>query len=197
MARDVAAFEARAHNFDDGWLGRLHHEIADRAVTLALAAAPTPRRVLDVGCGTGYLLRTLAGKLPHAEYLAGIDPAPAMVEAATTAANDGRLRFSTGAAEQLPYLDDHFDLVVTTTSFDHWSNQLEGLRECRRVLQRGGQLVLVDQFSLWLLPTLVGGRHEKARTKERGEQLLHAAGFAQLVWHDLYAMLIKAVTATA
>jgi len=64
--RDVAAFDERAAGYEDGWLGRLHHEIADRTADLALASLPTPRRILDVGCGTGYLLRRLAARAPEA-----------------------------------------------------------------------------------------------------------------------------------
>jgi SAM-dependent methyltransferase len=73
--------------------------------------------------------------------------------------------FSVGVAEHLPYPEETLDLVVITTSFDDWSDQLAGLRECARVLAPGGRLVLADQFSLWLAPTLVVGRRGKARTK--------------------------------
>ena len=60
----------------------------------------------------------------------------------------------------------------------------------------GGQLILADLFSIWLIPTLTGGRREKARTQRRADQLLSAAGFTSITWHDLYAIIIKAVTAT-
>jgi ubiquinone/menaquinone biosynthesis C-methylase UbiE len=198
--RDVAAFQQRAPGYEQGWRGRLHHEIADRTVTLALARAPGPRRVLDVGCGTGYLLRRLAERCPGAVELAGIDAAPAMIEAAEAAAarvasGDGRLEFRVGAAERLPWGASTFDLVVSSTSFDHWVDQQTGLRECFRVLSPGGRLVLVDQFSLWLGVTLVGSRQGKARTKRRASRLLTTAGFGSLEWHDLYAVIIKAVTA--
>jgi hypothetical protein len=46
--RDVAAFGERAHGYDEGWRGQLHHQIADRAADLALARVPSPRRILDV-----------------------------------------------------------------------------------------------------------------------------------------------------
>ena len=195
--RDIAAFEARAAGYEHGWLGRLHHDIADRTADLAMATQPHPQRLLDVGCGTGYLLRALARRCPDAEQLAGIDPAPSMIEIATTSADDDRLSFSVGVAERLPYPDRAFDLVVSSTSFDHWSDQQAGLRECARVVQPGGRLVLVDQFSLWLAPTLLAGRRGKARTKRRASRLLTTAGFQQLTWHDLYATIIKAVTATS
>jgi len=157
---------------------------------------PAPGRVLDVGCGTGYLPRLLAQRCPQASELAGIDPAPAMIEAAEQAAGDQRLRFTVGAAERLPYPDGAFDLVVSTTSFDHWAGQRAGLGECARVLAPGGHLVLADLFSPLLRPTLLAGRRGKARTRRRASQLLIAAGFTGLAWHDLYAVIIKAVTAT-
>ncbi len=195
--RDVAAFDQRAATYDGGRHGGLHHEISRRTASLAAAQAGAPRRVLDVGCGTGYLLRLLAGRFPDATELVGVDPAPKMIEAAKTTTADRRLSYSVGVAEHLPGPDDRFDLVVSTTSFDHWSDQRAGLEECYRTLRPGGRLVLVDQFSLWLVPTLLAGRRGKARTKRRATRLLTAAGFGSPEWHDLYAVIIKAVSATA
>ncbi len=120
--RDIAAFDVRAPGYEDGWLGRLHHQIADRTADLALTLTPAPRRILDVGCGTGYLLRQLAARCPQAE-LAGIDPAPAMIEAARAAAAGDRLQLVAGTAEELPWPAGTFNLVVSTTSFDHWADQ--------------------------------------------------------------------------
>jgi ubiquinone/menaquinone biosynthesis C-methylase UbiE len=194
--RDVAAFDQRARDYEEGWRGRLHHEIADRTADLALACAPAPRRILDVGCGTGYLLRQLAARCPQASELAGIDAAPAMIEVAAATAADDRLHFLVGTAEKLPWPAGAFDLVVSTTSFDHWADQQAGLTECARVMVPGGTLVLVDQFSSLLLPTLLAGRRGKARTKRRASRLVTAAGLRSPRWHDLYALIIRAVTAS-
>jgi SAM-dependent methyltransferase len=101
-----------------------------------------------------------------------------------------------GGAEHLPYPDGAIDLVVTTTSFDHWSDQQAGLTECARIVRPGGHLVLVDQFSWWLIPTLATRRRGKARTRRLANRLLLRAGFANLRWHNLYAGIIKAVVAT-
>lgn len=193
--RDIAAFDERARRYGQGWLGRLHHEIAERTARLVATGGEPPAAVLDVGCGTGDLLRLLARRYPGAEQLVGVDPAPSMIEIAAAAADDRRLRFSSGVAEHLPFPDGAFRLVVSTTSFDHWADQQAGLRECARVLAAGGRLMLVDQFSAWLLPTLVAGRRDKARTRRRAERLLAAAGFGAPAWHDLYGGIIKAVTA--
>jgi ubiquinone/menaquinone biosynthesis C-methylase UbiE len=193
--RDVAAFGERAQRYDQGWLGQLHHQIADRTADLALACVPAPRRILDVGCGTGYLLGRLAARAPQAEALAGIDAAPAMIVAARAAAADDRLRFVVGAAERLSWPAASFDLVVSTTSFDHWADQQAGLAQCARVLAPGGCLVLADLFSVLLVPTLLGGRRGKARTKRRATELVTAAGLHSPQWHRLYTVIIQAVTA--
>jgi ubiquinone/menaquinone biosynthesis C-methylase UbiE len=192
--RDVAAFNDRAAGYDRGWRGRLHHEIADRTANLAVATVAAPNRVLDVGCGTGYLLRVLAQRYPDAQQLIGMDAAPQMVAAASTFTDSDRLTFSAGVAEDLRYPDETFDLIVSTTSFDHWSDQQAGLTECARVLRPGGQLVLVDQFSWWLAPTLLTSRRGKARTRRRASRLLLRAGFCSPQWHRLYAVIINAVT---
>jgi ubiquinone/menaquinone biosynthesis C-methylase UbiE len=194
--RDVAEFNDRAASYDHGWRGRLHHEIADRTASLALATVATPNRVLDLGCGTGYLLRALAGRYRDTEQFVGVDAAPAMVKTANTVAQDDRLTFAAGVAEQIGYPDETFDLIVSTTSFDHWSDQQAGLRECARVLRRGGRLVLVDQFSWWLMPTMLTSRRGKARSRRRATRLLLRAGFASPHWHRLHAVIINAVTAT-
>lgn len=194
--RDVQIFDERSAGYEGGYLGRLHSEIVTRTIDLALARCPAPARVLDVGCGTGLLLRELATRLPAAVELTGIDPAEGMVAQAREKSADPRLTFTQGTAERLPFEDGAFDLVITTTSFDHWADQLAGLIECRRVLAPGGLFVLTDQCSTWLLPSVAAGRRDRARTPLRATRLLAAAGFRSLRWHRLYAVIIRTVTAS-
>jgi ubiquinone/menaquinone biosynthesis C-methylase UbiE len=160
---------------------------------------PAPRQILDVGCGTGYLLGRLAARAPQAETLAGIDAAPAMIEVAGDAAADDRLRFVVSTAERLPWPAASFDLVVSTTSFDHWADQRAGLAQCARVLAPGGCLVLADLFSVLLLPTLLAGRRGKARTKRRATKLVMAAGLRSPQWHriDEYRLACGAASSAA
>ena len=193
--RDIAAFDARAGSYEGGWLGRLHHQIADRTADLALTVAPAPQRILDVGCGTGYLLRQLDARCPDALELTGLDPARAMIAAARAEATGERLRWLEGTVEELPFPEGSFDLVISTTSFDHWADQRAGLGECARVLAPGGWLVLTDLFSALLAPTLLGSRRHKARTRRRASRLLAAAGFRDAQWHDVDGFIIRAVTA--
>ncbi len=118
-----------------------------------------------------------------------------MIDTARHLTADKRLTFAGGVAEQLPYRDGSIDLVVSSTSFDHWSDQYAGLSECARVLRAGGHLILVDQFSRFLLPTLAGSRRGKARTRARADRLLLRAGFDRPHWHRLHAVIINAAVA--
>jgi ubiquinone/menaquinone biosynthesis C-methylase UbiE len=110
--RDVGAFDERAEGYESGWRGDLHRQIADRTAARALACQPAPRKVLDVGCGTGYLLRRLAAQVPDPQArFTGVDLAPRMLATAerlAAAAGDPRLSFARAAAERLPAGDGAF-----------------------------------------------------------------------------------------
>lgn len=194
--RDIGDFDQRAGTYEAGRRGALHEAIVQRTLGLTLSFAPAPGRVLDVGCGTGRLLRELGRLVPQAEELWGVDAAPGMVEvAAVASAGDPRIRIRQAFAEQLPFADGRFDLVVSSTSFDHWRDQAAGLRECARVLEPGGRLVLCDLLSPLLRVTLPFGRRDRARTPSRLRPLLVAAGFSEIDLHPLYATIIGAATA--
>lgn len=194
--RDVQAFHDRAPDYEVGWRGRMHRDIVVRSSEVALRADASPRRVLDIGCGTGLLLRFLADRLPGSVGFVGVDAAAGMIEAAQGGSEKASLSYSIAKAERLPFPDASFDLVVSTNSFDHWEDQRAGLSECSRVLSRRGHLVLTDQFSLCMIPTMLGSRGEKARTKRRASRLLEAAGFRELRWHRLYALIIGTAVVT-
>ena len=107
------------------------------ALDLALEDIPPPRRVLDLGTGTGVVALALAERYPEAEVV-GIDLSPAMIEEARTKVPPelaGRLRFEVGDASALDYPDGDFDLVVL-------SNMIPFADELARVVAPGGTLVL-------------------------------------------------------
>ena len=107
-----------------GPLGHWHRLVAERT-KIALQAVPAPRAVLDVGCGTGVLLRLLAERVRGQVPLLGVDPSPAMITAGQAVGDlDARVCLVEGAAEDLPFPDDRFDLVVSSVSIDHWADQI-------------------------------------------------------------------------
>lgn len=196
----VEQFDRRADSYDRGRLGNWHRLVAERAADLAVAESVQPRRILDVGCGTGVLLARLARLVPDTELLAGVDPSPRMVARSRAALNSVSAGLvKRASAEDLPFERDAFDLVVSTLSFDHWRDQRAGLTECARVLDAGGRLVLTDLFAAWLAPTLLLGRRDRARTKRRATGLLELVGLVPLTWRRIYDLgpfpLVRAVVA--
>jgi len=150
--RDVARFGRWAASYDESALQRLvFAPLQEFTLQQAALALPDPRAVLDIGCGTGQLLRQAAGRFPAAE-LSGVDAAEEMISVARSSLPDGEaVRFVHAAAEELPFDDGSFDLVVTTMSFHHWADQPRALREVRRVLVSGGVFALADAVPVgWL-----------------------------------------------
>lgn len=198
--REVAAFDRRAASYEHGWLAAWHDRITARSADIATRAAPGAQRILDVGCGTGALLRTLADRLPAAIELAGVDPAAGMIAAGRSApALDPRIHFREAAAERLPHPDASFDLVLSVTSFDHWVDQGVGIFEVARVLRPGAPFVLVDLCAPWLRLTVALSPRPRARTRHRVEQLLAAADLRPLRWERVDNLgslpLVQAVVA--
>src|SRR5260370_19772455 len=136
--KDIERFDQWASTYENSWLQRSFFDRVHQA-TLALAAGivQQPGSVLDVGCGTGKLLRRAHTCWPEAQLI-GVDPANGMIEMAKRLTPNAT--FSTGMAEALPLQDASVDLALSTTSFHHWQDQAAGLREIARVLRAGGYL---------------------------------------------------------
>jgi SAM-dependent methyltransferase len=100
-----------------------------------LADARPGQRVLDVGCGPGVLTAQLVERL-GADSVSAIDPSESFVEA--TRARFPEVDVRSGVAEQLPYLDDSFDLALAQLVVHFMSDPVAGLREMARVTHPGG-----------------------------------------------------------
>src|SRR5579859_6547157 len=148
--KDIERFDHWASTYERSWLQRIFFERVYQA-TLALAAGiiHQPGSVLDVGCGTGKLLRLAASYWPEAQLI-GADPAKGMIERAKRLTPNAT--FFTSAAEALLLQDASVDLALSTMSFHHWQDQAAGIREVARVLRPGGYFILVDaSFPNWLV----------------------------------------------
>jgi ubiquinone/menaquinone biosynthesis C-methylase UbiE len=148
--KDIKRFNQWASTYEHSWLQRAFFDRTHQA-TLALAAGLVhqPVSVLDVGCGTGKLLRRATTYWPEAQLI-GVDPANGMIEMAKRLTPNAT--FSTGMAEALPLQDASVELALSTSSFHHWQDQAAGIREIARVLRPGGYFLLVDaSFPDWLV----------------------------------------------
>ena len=77
-----------------------------------------------------------------AALLVGVDLAEGMVAKAREQTSYATIHQA--PAEHLPLANDSVDLATSTTSFHHWSDQAQGVREAVRVLRRGGLFILAD-----------------------------------------------------
>lgn len=116
--------------------------------------------LVDIGCGPGHLVASIAKSLPHL-HIIGIDVAEDMLQRATGKLSslgiNKHVEFRRGDAQKLPFQDGTVDFVVATLSLHHWRNAQESLDEVYRVLRVGGQFLLFDfrrdmhQIFYWLL----------------------------------------------
>jgi ubiquinone/menaquinone biosynthesis C-methylase UbiE len=147
MAPSVSRFDRWASSYEDNTLQEhLFVPVHQTTLQLALQLLAHPRRILDVGCGTGRLLRQARPCYPTAE-LVGVDLAGQMV-ATASAVTPTRLAvgYVHGRVECLPFTSEVFDLVFTTLSLRHWTDLPAGIGEIGRVLTPGGVVVLADVF---------------------------------------------------
>jgi ubiquinone/menaquinone biosynthesis C-methylase UbiE len=190
----IGRYDRRAAGYEAGPLGRWHADIVQRTARLTRTVITDAGAVLDLGCGSGALLRSLVRSAPSTAFF-GIDPAPQMLAAAVGHSEGIGAAFALARAEALPCRSAAFDVVVSSVSFGHWANQRMGIAECRRILTDGGSLVLVDVFVRWLNLLSRRGNSRSANTRRRTTRLLHECGFASVEWHDVYGHVIGALVA--
>ncbi|ELZ03988.1 methyltransferase domain-containing protein [Natrialba asiatica] len=113
-----------------------------REDALSLLEFDSEMTVLDLGCGTGFATE---GLLDHVEEVYALDQSSHQLEQAY--AKFGKrappIHFHRGDAERLPFASDTFDVVWSSGSIEYWPNPILALREIRRVLKPGGQVLVV------------------------------------------------------
>lgn len=152
-------------------------EATARLMERLLALVPArPERVLDVACGKGATTLHLLRRYRSAKVF-GINISQKQLETARLNAPDAT--FACMDATELRFDDETFDLVICVEAAFHFDTREKFLREARRVLRRGGWLVLSDA-----LVTREAERRRLGRVEENYVadldgygRLLRAAGF--------------------
>lgn len=158
--KELAAYYQRRYATPPG-------PLRDYARYLDLADVCGGERLLDVGCGEGFLLAEA-----HARGLSatGTD----LVRAALGWARERAGPVVLAAGEALPFADESFDIVTCLGSLEHFADPPQGARELARVTRRNGRLLIVvpnRRFAGWLpLSLWRGGRGTEQR--EVAEMLL-------------------------
>ena len=103
------------------------------------------KTVLEVGTGPGEPALTIAALVGSEGSVVGIDPVPAMVEAARREADRlkrGNAQFEVASADHLPFPNDTFDAVVSRFGVMFFASPVDGVRELLRVLKPKRKLAL-------------------------------------------------------
>ncbi|ERJ17879.1 Putative methyltransferase in menaquinone-biotin biosynthesi protein [Salinisphaera shabanensis E1L3A] len=178
--RIVKEYKRLADAYDRKWAFYIEATTRETIARLPLRAED---RLLDIGCGTGALLHRLAAAHP-ACHLAGMDPVAKMLEAARHKLSPA-VELRQGWAEQLPFADSRFDIVVSCNMFHFIDRPVDALGEIRRVLQPGGRLVITDWCGdYWACrlfeqyQRLLGRAHARIYRARECRRLLEQAGFS-------------------
>ncbi len=144
-----------------------------RARLEALVARSGNQRMLDFGCGTGFLL-DLAKDL--FVQLDGVDATRAMLDRVDL--SSGNVTVQEGMVESVPFDDDTFDMVTAYSFLDHLESHTEALAEALRVLRPGGLLYvdLIPNRNFWdgiYAAHAEGGEHDPIVEREIGELVHH------------------------
>ena len=147
-------------------------------------------RVLDVACGTGILLKKLLAQVPDLEVY-GLDASADMLAQAQAALQGQpnvhlkRMQIGRGITLNLPYAQEHFDLIMCTNALHDMPGTVALLAELGKLLTPGGQLVVEDfaprQPRLfwvvfeWFLQK-IEGNHVHAYTLKEARSLCEQAG---------------------
>jgi len=187
--RDVRrSFERAAASYDEHAI--VHREVERRLLEHLDPIRVDPKRIVDLGCGTGTSFELLARRYPRSEIV-GIDIASAMLARARSRGTWWQRTFATSArrlvcadAERLPLAAASCGLAYSNLALQ-WCRPEAFIAEAARVLQTGG-LVLFSTFGPDTLKELRAafgpGHHVHAFVDmhDLGDELVHA-GFTDPV----------------
>lgn len=134
----------------DIWL----RELEVRKIITALRRIRKKQKILDVGCGDGYTMLSVAKSFPKNSFL-GIDFAPAMIENARLFAKKmhmplcPKLNFAVGDVDDLSLLEQKFDVVISCRciiNLPSIKTQQKALEEISRILKPRGYLIFIENF---------------------------------------------------
>jgi SAM-dependent methyltransferase len=194
-ARYIAALETR---------GRTPSQRRLRRRFLRFAGVAPGADVLEVGCGTGVIVRDLAALVGPRGRVTGVDRSRTVVGAARALGGDraggAPVAWRVAAGERLPFRTGRFDLALAITVLLHVADPLSVVREMARVVRRGGRVALQDQdfgtvvaahpdraLTARILDEVAARIYEEPQSGRRLPALLRDAGLAGVrVLTDVY-----------
>ncbi len=131
-------FDTRASSYDKGFEGKLSKRFYDlllNRIELKQGAV-----VLDVGCGTGTVLKEMSERVHIDGY--GIDVEEKMIAEAMSKCPE--MSISVSSCTQTPFESCQFDIVTACMAYHHFDDKNGFAKEAARVLKTGGCLYITD-----------------------------------------------------
>jgi SAM-dependent methyltransferase len=165
----------------------------ERPAMLALAGDVAGRRILDAGCGSGPLFAALRDR---GAVVTGVDASAGMLELARRRLGDDADLRVADLGRPLPFPDGAFDDVVGSLVLHYLEDWAEPLAELRRVLRRGGRLIVSVNHPFVGHPLVRPGADYFA-TYEWSDEITTTSGerFTLANWHRPLSAIITAFTA--
>ena len=123
---------------------QIHRKGSDLKWLLEMAGLKGNEEILDVATGGGHTANAFA---PYAHKVTAMDLTPEMLNAAEKfikGNGHSNVLFMEGDAENMPFSNHHFDLVICRIAPHHFPNINKFISEAYRVLKDGGQFLLDD-----------------------------------------------------
>jgi SAM-dependent methyltransferase len=158
---------------------------------LTHASIQLPDTILDVGCGGGRTIDTMA-KAASQGRVFGVDYSATSVGVArrvnAAAIDAGRVCVQQGSVSALPFAAATFDLVTAVETHYYWPDLLSDLREIRRVLKPDGRVVLIAEAyrgrrADWLYRPAMRLLRAKYLTVDEHRAVLEGAGYVNVEVH--------------
>jgi SAM-dependent methyltransferase len=183
----LAALEAR--NF---WFRARNRLI----VWAATRYCPNPGRILEIGCGTGFVLSALGHAYPAAALSGSELFGAGLPFAAERLAERGDTELLQMDARNIPFRD-HFDLIGAFDVIEHIEEDEKVLAQARQALTPGGVLLLSVPQHPWLWSAAdEAARHVRRYTAGELRDKVQAAGFQVLYQTSFVSLLLPLLLAS-
>ena len=108
-----------------------------------LLVLPADAKILELGCGSGYLWKENAARIPAAWDITHSDLSVGMIDSAwrNLVVTERSYKFKEIDAQEIPFEDRTFDLVIANHMLYHVPDRPKALTEIRRVLKDDGKLM--------------------------------------------------------
>ena len=138
-------WEKLAHKYNNLWvqkysLGPTRREV--KKIVLPLLEKNKELKILDIGCGTGQLIKEISEHYNKVNYL-GIDVAENMIEVAKKNNKGKNVKFKTSSIESFEN-NDKYDIIICTHAFPYFPNKQEMIKKMAGLCNKKGQVIIVN-----------------------------------------------------